>query len=910
MSTLLTKTRFHIVIEFVFGPKSTLFLKVETTWKNEPVPLQLAALMQFLYLHEAELHASDKDFGYSLAKLIKKVELGRQLIYAIPSDYDMALFFKRALEEGIPLFWKKDDAKPRPIHVDTAIPLTVIVQQKGQQLVCELQNRESFLDDPLSFLVLRADKDVFCFSRGVLLSRLNPDLETFVTDFMDKKYQLFTDLDIMTFIKRLYQPHKLLLNWKIQADFLSLIPQDTAPTPVLTVNYTGQTLVPTLSYKYKSVHIPATYKEELVVDKKSGRKFQRMQDLELIYQQDLMHLFSEYQLPFMLESPGDIATFIDTVVPLLSQRDWHIIMDKSLPEFKVLDKPVDLEFSVSSSGQDWFYFEPNCKIEGQAMNLQEIARLMVQNQGYLKTKKGYVKLSHDSQKQLEALTQLGALKPGKGFQKAEMLPMILAANVQGTSEDTRSLVDKFKNLHRVDLCQPSPAFQGTLRDYQQYGVNWMWFLAQAGLGGILADDMGLGKTVQTLVLSTRLEGEGPVLVVGPTNVIYNWESEIQKFLPGSKTIVYTGMGREKHQKSLSRADFVITSFGIVKNDITVFQFLKTKAIYVDEAQYIKNPQSQVSKAMKSLESPFKLAMTGTPVENHLIDLWNLFDFVMPGYLGTKARFDVDIKDGNKALLRAKIKPFVLRREKREVLTSLPEKTEILLRCPLSDAQRLLYKTVLDATKKGIQLAKGKKDKLGILAAILKLRQVCIHPGLLPDLGLDQMHSAKFEVLTEKLEELMDEGHKVVVFSQFTKMLDIVQDWVKEKRIDLERIDGSVTGKSRQAAVTRFQESDKASVFLVSLKAGGVGINLTAADYVIHLDPWWNPAVEAQATDRVHRMGQKNKVIVYKMIAEGTIEEKIQLLQEEKKALLAQVIDIDGIDEKNIDIEALQSLILD
>jgi non-specific serine/threonine protein kinase len=564
---------------------------------------------------------------------------------------------------------------------------------------------------------------------------------------------------------------------------------------------------------------------------------------------------------------------------------------------------------VNSSGLDWFQFEPTIQIAGQRLALQELARLMVDNKGYFKTSSGYVKIDESSQAELQALKKMGAFKVGKKFNRAEMMPLLTLANVASKDEKAQAWFTQLKTMHTSGHCEPGPGFQGTLRDYQQNGLNWMNFLYQTGLGGILADDMGLGKTIQSIAFCSQLKTDLPILVVGPTNVIYNWESEIKKFLPQAKVVIYTGSNRAQQEHKLSSATFVITTFGIVKNDSEILSALEFEAIFVDEAQYIKNPQAQISQSMKTLNARFKLAMTGTPVENHLQDLWNLFDFAMPNYLGTKREFDISVKDGQLDVLKAKIKPFVLRREKREVLQSLPEKTEILLKCPMSSAQQQLYETVLSAVKSGIRNSVGKIEKLNILTSLLKLRQVCTHPGLLPELNDPDMESAKFNLATETIAKLVEEGHKVVLFSQFTQMLDILQKWSTSEKIYTERIDGSVTGKNRADAVTRFQTTEKSGLFLISLKAGGVGINLTTADYVIHMDPWWNPAIESQATDRVHRMGQQNKVIVYKLITEGTIEEKIQLLQESKKALLAQIVDIDTMAEKAIDFKEIEALLL-
>ena len=491
----------------------------------------------------------------------------------------------------------------------------------------------------------------------------------------------------------------------------------------------------------------------------------------------------------------------------------------------------------------------------------------------------------------------------------EFLPLLGISSIEGNDDSSSQFIENFKNFHRTEDTLGND-FEGELRDYQTYGVKWLSFLNQYQFGGILADDMGLGKTVQTIAFTTSIEQTAPYLVIGPTNVIYNWEKEIAKFTKRKKTVIYGGTNREKLLPKIAKSNYVITSFGILKNDIDLLKNIPFEAIFIDEAQNIKNPSTQISKAVKQLNAKFRIAMTGTPIENYIQDLWNIFDFVMPDYLGKFSQFENDLKDGRKEQLKTKIKPFILRREKKEVLDSLPEKTEIIIKCDMTPAQEKLYKTVLDAAKKGVNTAKGKKERLNVFTALLKLRQVCIHPQLLKEVGATDIESSKFELAKEKILELIDEGHKIVMFSQFTKMLDIMNAWTDKQNIYTERIDGSVSAKARMEAVDKFQEAESAGMFLISLKAGGVGLNLTAADYVIHLDPWWNPAIESQATDRVHRMGQQNKVFVYKLITTGTIEEKIQDLQESKKQLLSEIIDIDSAEDKALNFDEIKKLLLD
>ncbi|RAP33903.1 hypothetical protein DID80_07775 [Candidatus Marinamargulisbacteria bacterium SCGC AAA071-K20] len=815
----------------------------------------------------------------------------------------MALFFKKVIDLDLNIMWKRESTIVT-LQKNKPLPIDVTLTTRGNSLVAKMPRRQSFVDNPLQFMIFRTEDESICFSQGNIQNKFPADLETFLLEFLDKDTVNYQEKDIVHFLNSLYKPNKNKIDWNIQADFTSILPQETTPTPVLNVHYEHNVLQPTLAYKYATELISTDYTDDTVVERQTGKRHQRMPDMETIYQTDLMTLFNEYKLPFLLENPGDIAVFLDKIISTLEQRSWEV--NSNVPDFKVHSDPVDIEFKISSSGQDWFYFEPTASVLDQNLSLQEIAALMVQNQGYVKTKKGFIKLSKSSQDSLKDLANAGAFKVGKTFKKLDLLPLLQNVKSSGKSTEAKSFLKSLDDSKRVQNCVIPDTFKGTLRAYQQYGVNWMNFLKEIHGGGILADDMGLGKTVQVLAFITQLKPTKPILVIGPTNVVYNWESEIKKFAPSYSSLIYSGANRNQLQEKAKDANIIITSFGLIKNDIDFFTSIDFTCVFIDEAQYIKNPKAQVSKAVKCLQTDFRLAMTGTPIENHIDDLFSIFDFAMPQYLGTHREFEHAAK-GN--MVKQKVAPFILRREKQDVLDSLPEKTEMILTCPLSETQTKLYKTVLDATKKGIKTATGKKDRLNILTSILKLRQVCTHPSLLKEFKDSNFESAKFELLKEKITELVEENHKVVVFSQFTGMLDIAQKWLEKEMIYFERIDGSVTGKARMNSVTRFQESTRPGVFIISLKAGGVGINLTKADYVIHLDPWWNPAVEAQATDRVHRMGQKNKVMVYKFIAKGTLEEKIQELQAEKRKLLTQIVDIDSVDDKQINFNEIKELIL-
>ena len=896
--------KYKLTFSLLKTPSNEVIMQINFVYENKEIPLSLAQLMQFLYEYENKLEKNLNDFLFLLAKIVRKFQHDNKLIYGIKSDDDMVLFIDYIQTYKISLHYLINDTQ-QPCNFSNPLPIHIDVSRQSRHIYCQFAFLSTNIFDQSPLFIFRSESKQYIFMDGIF-KLLPTHIADFICDGFELNKVIFSETkDIIFFNKHLYTPLKSALNWTLRTSIKDLLPKEITPFPVLNLNYNDQVLSPTLLYKYENETISPDYKEEEIINKKNGTKMKRMLDMEQIYQQDLMALFNQYELPFMLTNPGDISLFLTKVVSHLKKRDW--IIHSNVPDFTVHETPITLNFNIEDAEKDWFSFNPNCTILDQNVPLHEIARLMVENQGYVKTKKGFVKLSNHSQEELKLLTKMNAFKVGKTFDKKEMSVFAAISNVKANSESTQQLISKAKGFNQKETLNLNE-LNGTLRSYQEYGVQWMNFLSHMGSGGVLADDMGLGKTVQTLAFSSQFNQEGPILVICPTTVTYNWRNEIQKFLPKQEAIVYAGPNRHKYLESLDQKQFIIASYGIIKNDIEWLSSIQFKAIFVDEAQYMKNPQSQISKAIKALHAHFKLAMSGTPVENRLLDIWNLFDFTMPGYLGTKKQFELALDTDQQDVIKAKIKPFILRREKREVLDSLPDKTEIILKCPLSEQQMQLYKTVLDATKKGIQKSKQTKNKLHMLTALLKLRQVCTHPELIEECKGSNIESAKFNLLKEKCEELISENHKVVIFSQFTQMLDIIQKWANEQKIAIERIDGSITGKQRINAVERFQTSSIPTLFLVSLKAGGVGINLTAADYVIHVDPWWNPAIESQATDRVHRMGQKNKVIVYKLICEETIEEKIQQLQAEKKQLLTEIVDLEDQESQKINIDAITSLI--
>ncbi|MDD5199182.1 MAG: DEAD/DEAH box helicase [Terrimicrobiaceae bacterium] len=441
--------------------------------------------------------------------------------------------------------------------------------------------------------------------------------------------------------------------------------------------------------------------------------------------------------------------------------------------------------------------------------------------------------------------------------------------------------------------------QKRLRPYQVEGAAWLLERARAGLGGLIADEMGLGKTVQALAMIEAL-GEGAALVVCPSSLVWNWRREAEQFLPGLPVLTLDGPGRESRFAAIPAHRLVITSYALLRRDIDRYRGIRFAAVLLDEAQHIKNPDSQNAKAAGALEAASRFILTGTPVENSVRDLWSLFEFLLPGYLGGRGdfrdRYETPLLNGACreiwARLSRRIAPYLLRRRKQDVLTDLPEKIEQVLEVELTDAQRAAYSKLQEAARSQIDRLRDQgragAARMRVLTALLRLRQACCDLRLLGASGEDLAVSAKLAALRELLGEAIDGGHRVLVFSQFTSMLDLIERALDADGIAFCRLDGST--KDRGAVVNRFQTDAAIPVFLISLKAGGVGLNLTAADTVIHFDPWWNPAVEAQATDRAHRIGQKSVVTAIKLIARGTIEERVLALQQRKREWLAGAMD--------------------
>lgn len=481
-------------------------------------------------------------------------------------------------------------------------------------------------------------------------------------------------------------------------------------------------------------------------------------------------------------------------------------------------------------------------------------------------------------------------------------------------------LERLRNFDKIKEYETPKGLQASLRPYQKSGYDWLNFLAEYKLGGCLADDMGLGKTIQTLAfLQSQKElglTENSTLLVMPTSLIYNWLKEIEKFTPNLKAFIYTGSNREKNTEQFDDYDLILTSYGILRIDIDIIKGYRFHYVILDESQSIKNPSSHISKAVMQLNSANRLILTGTPLENSTMDLWTQMTFINPGLLGTQSYFKNEYQipiekhqdERQTKRLYSLIKPFMMRRHKSQVATELPPKVESIHYCDMTEEQEKCYEEAKSYYRNIIlQQIEEKgfgKSQMAVLQGLTKLRQLANHP-----LMVDEAYegdSGKNEEVLQKLETVIEEGHKVLVFSQFVKHLSIFRHYLDENNIKYCYLDGSTT--NRQEQVDIFQNDESIKIFLISLKAGGLGLNLTAAEYVFLLDPWWNPAIEAQAIDRAHRIGQQNTVFTYKFITRNSVEEKILTLQRNKRKLFDNLITTEENFVKSLSKDDILSLL--
>ena len=586
-------------------------------------------------------------------------------------------------------------------------------------------------------------------------------------------------------------------------------------------------------------------------------------------------------------------------------------------------------FTISAtSGIDWFDLKVTIQWGDFIVSLKEIRRAILNKQDTIMLEDGT--LGHIPEEWISQYSLL--LRTGteeNGTLRVSKLHYTLLEDIldkidnNTVQQDIEARKRKLLDYDAIQKTPLSPEIKATLRPYQLSGFHWMQALDELQWGGCLADDMGLGKTLQTISFLQYLKEKYPgstQLVVCPTSLIFNWENEIQKFCPAIKFYTYYGLQREFTETHFSEYDVVLTTYGVVRNDLENLTNFLWQYIILDESQAIKNPDARVTRAMQHLRSVNRLILSGTPVQNNTSDLYAQFNFLNPGLLGSREFFNREFaqpidKQGNKEktkYLKRLIHPFTLRRTKEQVAKDLPDKTVTVLWCTMDADQRRLYNQYRDNYRnlllKKIDEEGLEKSGIYVLEGLLRLRQICDHPAMLDHIPGEEpvTSSVKIEELTREVQENAG-NHKLLIFSQFTGMLKLIKEQFEEEGISHCYLDGATSLNKRKEEVTRFTEDESVKAFLISLKAGGVGLNLTVADYVYLVDPWWNPAAEQQAIDRAHRIGQKRKVFAYKMICKDTVEEKILQMQEKKKMLADELIHEDAGFVKNLSRDDIEFL---
>jgi hypothetical protein len=682
--------------------------------------------------------------------------------------------------------------------------------------------------------------------------------------------------------------------------------------PVLTLDWPANSVVATLEFSYSGRRISGD-EDQLVW---AGSGFIRRDEGAEKSAVDELRALGFASLPtapnrFRLSRPSNIWRFLqhdlDTFV-----GTWQVFWTPGFT--RRAQRSGEITLSVSSGRETDSWFETVCElgtVDGAAVSWDQLAQALDRGDEFITLDDGsIVRLPADVMRILHLLLRRAAERDGDHLRferfNAVALADLIDPYITGYDGAWHELRNRLLHPSEVKLPTLSPLLSDCLRGYQQDGVRWLRLLEECGFHGVLADEMGLGKTIQALsaVLAHRQETDSPKpsIVVCPTSLVENWLVEANRFAPELKAMGIRGGDRREQLAQVASHDLVITSYALLRRDIVEYETHQFDYIILDEAQHIKNPRTANATACKELRGDHRLVLTGTPIENSLSEIWSIFDFLLPGYLGSQREFRQDYEgalpeeERDQALreLASHVHPFILRRTKEEVCEELPPKMEQVLFCELGPEQRHLYNTVLAAGRQMLHQAQGegwRRHRFELLSILMRLRQICCHPDLLPaDFreGMDEpIPSVKMDLAREVILEAIDSGSRILLFSQFTSVLKLLPPWLDENGIRYEYLDGAT--KDRQMRVDRFNADDGIPIFLLSLKAGGTGLNLTGANTVIHYDQWWNPMVEDQATDRTHRIGQTRNVTAIKHVARHTIEEKILALQESKRDLFRRLI---------------------
>jgi superfamily II DNA or RNA helicase len=760
-------------------------------------------------------------------------------------------------------------------------------------------NRFDFQDD----ITLISSEPVF-FLQDNRLFRLNGPSGRWINKLHENKGFKIRKKEIREFVRQAETVMKREEAVELP-DKLAPAEIEAEPSPFLVVSIGDGRITGTLHMDYDGLEIAASSPGKKILDHERWKRITRDMEAEQGFREIVE------KAGFEEVAPWEFAIDTGKASEALPFLDRHGITVEAIDK-KRISYGSSSKLSIRS-GIDWFDLEGGIDFGGEIVPLARVVRAFLKGRKTITLGSGAIGMLPEEwlQRNFAVLEMGKAVKTGKKageklrFHSSQtMLLDSMLEEMEQVSLDSKFLETrkKIQDFTGIKPEEPPVNFNGKLRGYQKDAMGWFRFLQDLGFGGILADDMGLGKTVQVLaMLAGRRAGRGkkirPSLVVAPTTLVFNWQLECEQFVPDMKCLVYTGLNRAETFNDFDSFDLVITSYGIVRRDIKKLAEFEFDYIVLDESQAIKNSASQIAKAVRLLRCQHKLCLTGTPLENHVGELWSQMEFLNPGLLGSWSVFDrrfiKPVAAGDKKameMLKQLVMPFMLRRTKEKVIRELPDKVENIVRCSMSPAQADIYNGVREHYRAEIMSQVERKgmnrSKMRVLEGLLRLRQAANHPALV---GHESMESGKMNELLTLVKEAVQGEHKALVFSQFTAMLRLIRIELDQQGITYEYLDGRTPVGKRQAKVQNFQNNEKTKLFLISLKAGGTGLNLTAADYVFLVDPWWNPAVELQAVDRTHRIGQTRKVFTYKLITSGTIEEKVLQLQEKKRDVVNSIM---------------------
>jgi non-specific serine/threonine protein kinase len=932
--------RVAYVLKISGGHRSLLPIKIRMT--KEGADAQAMPLKNYNFAPNAHADVVDRILLDRIGNEFRSEVPDHSSAVLIGNDYDSWAAKDRMMGDLLHLLVNKElylthntNLMFRRLHVNAEpARLSVGVSENpdgGIALQPQLEWQGNVFPLPLDSTLLAIDALWLLFDNHIVHLTNVPAGDFFILQTLNKEI-IVPPRDRAEFIEEVL-PY-LVKRYRVRADLSEIKTIEAVPQPRVYLAEMDDKLSVELRFVYDDVEVDervaaAAEQEEIIPTNGGFAYVHRANDVEQAFSKRLMQL----QLKPFLRADGKRSylpseihplEWLLTKLPLLQAEGIEVFGQNTLKHHRLRRDRATVGVRVSS-GIDWFDLSVDVKFGERSVGYATFVEAIRRNERFIKLDDGtFGVLPEQWIKRFRRVLAIGQAEKGT-LQLARTHVGLLNdiaehVNEFESDEQFTALRKRLRTFTAIKKVRLPKNFHGELRPYQKFGYQWLNFLHEFRVGGILADDMGLGKTVQTLALLQRMYENGaqlPSLIVVPTTPLFNWQKEIERFTPELDVMVYAGAERKSLHEEFAAHQIILTSYAILRRDIETLKQQEFLYVVLDESQNIKNSISVNAHAARALNAQHRLALSGTPVENNLMELWSQFAFVNPGMLGSERAFAENFAkpierfgdEQTSHALKKLIFPFLLRRTKELVATELPPKVESTVLCDMDPDQKRTYEHwrqyFRESILKSIETVGFHRSKIKVLEGLMRLRQICCHPRLVdPNY---EGSAGKFEAFIEMLDDILAEGHKVLVFSQFVKMLDLVRRHCDHENIAYVYLDGAT--RNRRERVEQFQSDENLKLFLISLKAGGTGLNLTAADYVIHYDPWWNPAVEMQATDRTHRIGQTKQVFAYKLITRESVEEKILALQEKKRALIKNIITTDSGFMKSLtreDVEVLFS----